>query len=438
MSSALRNVLFDFYSWMSRRSAQRRHRQPRLVKGSLARAFRGRALDEAIRSTSLGADELTNILQGAGILAAISAGFRIARLRAHLRKPIERLTTAHNDVIARRARVELESSAGPAADLHLQEAEWRRRNERRLRIHSGWTPAIDPRQLLAAEVLVLVAEVYLWYQLINVEISDDVAAWSPERLAAYLFAMVVPLAGVLSARVSGAIIAVFFLAPAQGDARRRQWCGLGFAAVLVSAVCTVTVYLIGWRYAESQTFDTVSLPGLWLGGLFALVTLLLTSARGFLLPPFERAQQQADQELLRSRRRRADAERALQEAHAAWTSAAVAAHLAFMEVLQEVENVLRTAELMVFETRTARPEHADHAPLRGVGSLAAADQVVLDWRFDLPLPQVLVRDLDAAWMVLRRESPPDSMWDGYLDTLTVRLSTLDQVLLAERTRAGGA
>lgn len=159
---------------------------------------------------------------------------------------------------------------------------------------------VSTRVLLAVEIVFVVVEFFFWYGVFAFGVSPSASLLDPSRLSAVLLALAVPVAGLLAARVLGAL-GHRAIMNHPGTGRRER---IGAAAALpVGALAVVGVtLLVYYRFGESAPLGSVPVPAGPMAVVFAVILLGDMVARIF-LPSEIRTQ---------TRRRSADLEKAVE------------------------------------------------------------------------------------------------------------------------------
>ncbi|WP_306215000.1 hypothetical protein [Actinoplanes sp. RD1] len=286
---------------------------------------------------------------------------------------------------------------------------------------AGFSEDFDPhvalvsaRVLLAVEIVFVVVEFFFWYGVFAFGVSPRASLLDPSRLSAVLLALAVPVAGLLAARVLGAL-GHRAIMNHPGTGRRERIGAVAAAVVAVLAVVGVTT-LVYFRFGESAPLGTVEIPAGPMAVIFAVILLGDMVARIFL--PSEIRQQ--------TRLRSADLEKAARAAitrNYAHVDAWLSTRARTQAALDTAERVTTVGGLLIADSRSRtgappvaaaigqpRTGHAAPAPApdrHGRMTLAVPDTTLLRL-FGGPLgigPTRVLRDAVDALDRLRPRDP---------------------------------
>ncbi|MEU6156168.1 hypothetical protein ABZ816_39980 [Actinosynnema sp. NPDC047251] len=294
-------------------------------------------------------------------------------------------------------------------------------------------PGIDPRKLLYAELLFVVVEVFFWYGLFSYGYGSKYGPLSPERVGAVLLGLVIPVVGVVVARVVG-FTGHRWLMNYEGISRRRHL-GAVLGVVVLVLVCLAIFQLVLFRFGAAGVLGP-KVPA-WAMALLFVLFLVADTAMRLLLVSEVRAQydrQAGDFDRLR---------RAVIKANTEHTTAWTALRSLVQQHRDEATRVEVVGAHLVFEgrarwddpERTVRPRQTrrPHQDNRNGGRRSAmalpADEPLHLLGEDLPLGTMPV--LADAIDVLRHWPPLDQ------DQLSARLRDMWlRVQGRERPQAG--
>lgn len=147
------------------------------------------------------------------------------------------------------------------------------------RFISAWTLRIQ-------ETIILGAEAGFFYAMAARDIDPEVPLLDPLRIQAFLFALFLPVAGVLGARFVGPMIGRYFRHPATDKNQRAAQTVAAVIGIPALGGAGVGLYqLIVWRFDPDATLSmTAPMPGWGVAVIFLSVIALMTAVRAFALP----------------------------------------------------------------------------------------------------------------------------------------------------------
>lgn len=143
-------------------------------------------------------------------------------------------------------------------------------------------PLITERTLLVLELIFVVVEFFFWYQVFAEDVSRSAPWYDPTRIGAVLLAVLLPMSGIIAARVIGALAHRWVC----GYRRigRREKLGTAFSLVLAGASVFAVYLLVHDRFdAAHKAIGTTQLPAAAMALVFVVVLVGDMMARVFLL-----------------------------------------------------------------------------------------------------------------------------------------------------------
>jgi hypothetical protein len=143
-------------------------------------------------------------------------------------------------------------------------------------------PLIAERTLLIIELIFVVVEFFFWYQVFSEDVSRSAPWWDPTRVGAVLLAVLLPMSGIIAARVIGALAHRWV----SGYRRigRREKLGTVFSLLLAGAAIFAIYRLVHDRFDEThRAIGTTQLPASAMALVFVVVLVGDMMARVFLL-----------------------------------------------------------------------------------------------------------------------------------------------------------
>jgi len=143
-------------------------------------------------------------------------------------------------------------------------------------------PLISERALLIIELVFIVVEFFFWYRIFAEDVVRSAPWYDPSRVGAVLLALLLPMSGIIAARVIGALCHRWV----SGYRRigRREKLGSGFSVLLAAAAVGAVYLLVHARFDEAtRAIGTTELPAGAMALVFVVVLVGDMMARVFLL-----------------------------------------------------------------------------------------------------------------------------------------------------------
>lgn len=353
-----------------------------------------------------GADPLARLAVGGAVHAsAVRLDTRHARRLDRGGNAVSRTATASAVARVRSGETrELPGRADREADAHRAE-------QRRLSSSVDLTrPAVDPRWILAVEILIVAFEWMFWFATWSSAIDRRVPWFGEERVAAALLALVTPVIGVAGARLGGGHTHRLLRGhPGVGAFERLgAVCGLGLAVLSMIAIG----WLAHWRFTDGAGIGAVEVPAAAMALVFVLVIVVDVLLRIFGDSEEYRQRRRRDRRVVADRRSIARADKRVltadERARAAW----YALRSRVQRVIAQVELIAITGDTIVLDA-TVDNAVAGHEARTGTRVLAHVTngglhlpstdrQQVLAGPHHVPFP---LRHAEDAVAVLRAHPP---------------------------------
>ncbi|TFV66836.1 hypothetical protein E4P40_25010 [Blastococcus sp. CT_GayMR20] len=278
-------------------------------------------------------------------------------------------------------------------------------------------PLIGLRVLAGIEVMLLLAEIFFWYQVFTYDTDDGLSWLSVEKLGAVVLGLAIPMLGLLAARAAGATWQRFLRHPAADAAGRRNQHGAVIAATTILVLaCYVVFALVYWRYAPKDGYEATSsamdLPP-WPAGLFFAGLILADAvARAFCTSEAAMAARDRDKKVAADRAEvRVVSDRAV-SATAGWHTSWLSLRNQVAVALDGIGQVVATGDLLVLQSRSRRADRPAGTGWAQTGSTwtdagsYAVPTVQLPVHLSIGQVSATLQALTAAVDTLTRHQPP--------------------------------
>jgi hypothetical protein len=401
-------------------------------------------------------DDAPRPLTNAEVSVLISVGNTLARRdrrtgRAFARRQKAVIAAAHASLDAT-AELELAAlaeprwvngGAGEGEDEDTAGGGPRRRGKQAFKeMFDPHEPLITGRTLLIIELVFVFVEFAFWYGVFSANLDQGASLLDPNRISDILLAVMVPLSGIVSARVVGGL--THRAITRHRGVGRKEYIGAAAAAVVAGLSVFAIFSLVSARFDSATQLTATQLPTLAMTLVFVVVLLGDMVARIFLVSEI-RSQTNAWHRRLR--KLRAVAMRASQRHCAAWLDLRSAAQME----LDSCERIVSAGARIISDQRSRRGAVAPRVPAgSGTARRRAHEEPAARRGAPMAVPSVLplqlydvhlalgpVRAVEDAINTLR-EWPPRSQGDlsGQLNEALTRLYRLEAAMTVGPPGAG--
>jgi hypothetical protein len=214
-------------------------------------------------------------------------------------------------------------------------------------------PLITGRALLIIEIVFIFVEFAFWYGVFSANLDQGTSLLAPDRISDVLLAVMIPLSGIVSARVVGGLAhRAISRHPGVG---RKEYIGAAASAIVAGLAVFAIFSLVSARFDAATQLTATRLPTLAMTLVFVVVLLGDMLARIFLVSEIR---SQTSAWLRRLRKLRTAAIRANEQHCAAWIDLRNAAQME----LDNVERVVASGARIISDQRSRRNAVAPRVP----------------------------------------------------------------------------
>lgn len=289
-------------------------------------------------------------------------------------------------------------------------------------------PLVAPRLLLIAESLLLIIEGLFWYGVFAKNLEPNLSWADPKKSGAVLFAVFIPLTGVLAARFAGPAWQRLLRYPAKSGLRVNQWVHAMVGLVMVGLVAWATGGLVHWRYAGSHTLGELVIPAGYMTTLFVSVIVLDALFRGFCDSEQHRVNLARDAEVAANRAQSDQLGAAVIGANARWAHSWNKLRMTVDVCLDKVEQIVCVGEQILLKNRSVRDDVPFLTPPQSDGK-SPDEGTGFSWHVDVALLGTELRAVKSALAVLTTYMPPSLVECDQVGGISERITALEQRFL---------